>query len=74
MHKDLGASQSTSSKISYAEATSTESQTPCADLRCTPPFEADIPVEKASERYIRAYKLANDLRKSKKKELIKSKR
>ena len=31
MHKDLGASQSTNSKPVYAEATSTESQIPCAD-------------------------------------------
>ena len=31
MHKDLGASLSTSNKTVYAEATTTESQTPCAD-------------------------------------------
>ena len=31
MHKDLGSSQITSTKTAYAETTSTESQTPCAD-------------------------------------------
>ena len=70
MHLNSGENQQTATAC--AEAT-TKSQTPCADLICTPNFEAEVPVDKASERYKRAYKLANDLRKSKKKELIKSK-
>ena len=72
MHKDLGASQSTTT--AYAEATTTESQTLCADLRCTPTYGADILVDKLSDQHKWAEKLAIDLRKSKKKELIKSKR
>ena len=51
MHKDLGASQSTSNKTVIAEATTTESQTPCADLRCTPTYGADIFVDKPSDQH-----------------------
>ena len=51
MHKDLGASQSTSTKTAYAEATTTESQTPCADLKCTPTYGADIFVDKPSDQH-----------------------
>ena len=72
MRKNPGASQSTTTAC--AEATSTESQKPCADQRCTPTYGADILVEKPGEQHERAEKLAIDLRKSKKKELIKSKR
>ena len=72
MQKDLDASHSTTT--AYAEATSTESQTPCADLKCTPTYGADIFVDKPSDQQKWAEKLAIDLRKSKKKELIKSKR
>ena len=72
MRKNPGASQSTTTAC--AEATTNESQTLCADLRCISTYGADILVEKPSEQHKRAEKLTIDLRKSKKKELIKSKR
>ena len=50
MHKVLGASQSTNSKISQAEATSTESQTPCADLGATGEATQMTPVAEGTDQ------------------------
>ena len=50
MHKVLGASQSNNNKTSQAEATSIESQTPCADLGATGEATQMTPVAEGTDQ------------------------
>ena len=70
MHLDKGDTTSTLLRtIAIADATTTKSLTPCAD-QVFIPLLGGIPVDKPTDQNKRGEKLAIDLRKSKKKELI----
>jgi hypothetical protein len=74
MHLDKGVRNSTLLRTTAsADATATKSLTPCADQGYIPNL-AGIFVYKPTDQHKRGEKLAIDLRKSRKKELIKSKR
>ena len=74
MHLDKGDRNSTLLRTTAsADVTTTKSLTPCADQKDTPLF-AGILIDKPTDQNKRGEKLAIDLRKSKKKELIISKR
>ena len=70
MHLDKGDRNSTLLRTTAsADATTTKSLTPCADQGYIP-FMAGIFADKPTDQHKKGEKLAIDLRKSKKKELI----